>query len=1092
MPPVIKVGDQNVLVETKDFSLAKFSFDKFNPIQSRVLDYYDKNNNIVVSASTSSGKTALSEMVLSYEIRILNGKGIYLVPLKALAQEKYDEWTDKNHHFFDLKVSVCTGDYRMSADRKKELDNADLIIMSYEMFNCRVRNVNSERSEFLLSVGTLVVDECFPAKTRVCIENNIALPIKRIIEDDSIKHVLSYDENSGQIIKKKILRKITKNLSGGLLSIKHQYGSFTCTDNHKIYTYNRGYIEAKDLKPGDKLKWIEISNELTCPLCGEEFKNKQALVPHYLYKHISPGKNAVHVHSKKICPKCGKEIDNYGYASHVKWCGIEKIPEPPKSTICDICGKVFESFSKKVSHEMHHGRSKESYLESAAKAAQTCKTSAKYIAAMKKMGLNRMGKNNPVHTCPGTIEKLKKIGRDRWDSLSEEQKQAQIQRFINAPLKKTSNTSLEKFVEKVSIGLPIRRTSGGNFWLKFKNKKSKNPDFKVNGVKKVIEIGDTEYWHTNEEIAQTVMNYRDIGYQCLYLTNKDVLQGENYVRKIIEVFLANHTSEVLSVKKWGRGGIDKVYNLEVEDTHNYFANGVLVSNCHLVGSPSRGHHLESALMKFTEVNTKCRLVLLSATMPNVDELANWVSFILTNNNTVLIKSNYRPCPLFIHYEKYYDGERNYYDNEKEKVNSALEVVEYYPDDKFLVFVHTKGTGKLMLEALRDAGIKAEFHNGDLEKSQRLKIEKEFKEGKGLRVIVATSTLAAGINCPARRAVIVGVHRGLDEVEVNDILQMCGRSGRPQFDPAGDAYILLPEKMYDLHKARLKTPQLIQSQMLDHVNGHHKALAFHLVSEIHQESIKNKDDVHHWYKRSLASFQANTLDDSVVDHTMDLLKKCGAVWEEDGQYTITSIGKIASLFYFSPFDVSDLKKNFTNLFDNNKQDDDIWLSVALANLDTHKFGIVSRAERDAMNAYANQVHMNFGRGTIWEPVIKIGYIYHQALNALTNPVFVSLTRTLQSDFPRLNQVLQAIDGFTGKWGKQHWFNDLQLRVIYGVKGPMVILCALPGVGKARATKLWNAGIQSYIDVINNPDKVRKLTGLKTDKVDEILLEAKRLL
>jgi replicative superfamily II helicase len=672
MPPITQVADSKVLVDTLTFPYAKFPFEKFNVVQSTIVDYYDKDNNLIIATATSSGKTVVGEMCLSYEIRKRGGKGLYLVPLKALAQEKIDDWTDKSHHFGDLKISICTGDYRLTAERKAELDDADLIIMSYEMFNSRVRNIGSERSEFLLKVGTLVADEV-----------------------------------------------------------------------------------------------------------------------------------------------------------------------------------------------------------------------------------------------------------------------------------------------------------------------------------------------------------------------------------------------------------------------------------HLLTVPNRGDHLEAGLMKFTELNPNCRLIFLSATLPNVDEISNWVSFILNHKQTILLKSTYRPCPLNLHYEKYFDGERNYYDNEAQKVNMALEIVEYYPDDKFLIFSHTKGTCDLMKNALKSAGIKCEVHNADLDKTKRTKIEKEFKTDKDLRVIVATSTLAWGLNLPARRVIILGVHRGLDEVAIYDITQMVGRAGRPAFDPAGDAYILLPERTYDMHRARIKKPQLIQSQMLAQAAEHHKVLAFHLVSEIHQENIKDRSDVHHWYERSLACFQSNDLNDVIVDNTLDLLKKCGAIWEEDGKLTTTAIGKIASLFYYSPFDVSDLKRNFTHLFDENKQSDDLWLSVALSNIDTHKFNIVSKAERDEMSLFANQVKTRFP-GAVNEPCVKAAFAYHQMLNGLSNPVLQSLTRTLQFDFPRLNQVLQALDGFGGKWAKKSWWNELQLRINYGVKGPMLTLCQLPNIGKARATKLWNAGIRSLLDIVVDPVRVKKLTGLKEDKVKEIILEAKSLL
>lgn len=672
MPPIIKVDDAE-RVNTKDYPYAKFPFDTFNPVQSRAFEYYNKDVNFIAACLTSSGKTVLSELFISHDIRVNQKKCIYLVPFRSLAQERINEWTSDKHHFADLKVSVVTGDYRLTVERQAELDAADLIVMSYEMFNNRVRNMDSERSEFLLKVGTLVCDEF-----------------------------------------------------------------------------------------------------------------------------------------------------------------------------------------------------------------------------------------------------------------------------------------------------------------------------------------------------------------------------------------------------------------------------------HSIGIAGRGDHIEAALMKFTEINKACRLVMLSATVPNVEELSEWISFILNHKHTVLLKSKYRPCPLNYHFEKYWDGERTYEDNEQQKVNMAQEIIEYYSDDKFLAFVHTKKTGDLLKRALASAGIKSEFHNADLDKAQRIKIEESFKNGDDLRVIIATSTLAAGINMPARRVVILGVHRGLDEVEVFDLHQMCGRAGRPQYDPMGDSYILLPESTYDIHKSRIKTPQVIQSQMLDHNTNHHKVLAFHIVSEIHQGLIKSKEDVHHWYKRSLAYFQTKELDDSTVDGVMELLRKYGAVWEEEGQYTVTSIGKISSLFYYSPFDVSDLKWNFNKLFDERQENDDIKLVIALANLDTHRFGIVSKAEREEMADFVNNAWIKVGRNVVKEPVMKIAFAYHELLNGRPNKIFASVMRNLQFDFPRLNQVLQSIDGFTGNWQKKPFFKELQLRMNYGVKGPMVNLCQLPNIGKVRANKLWQAGIKSIKDVSNNPDIVRKITGLKADKVQEVLDEARKLL
>ena len=97
----------------------------------------------------------------------------------------------------------------------------------------------------------------------------------------------------------------------------------------------------------------------------------------------------------------------------------------------------------------------------------------------------------------------------------------------------------------------------------------------------------------------------------------------------------------------------------------------------------------------------------------------------------------------------------------------------------------------------------------MDKGKRIALEKRFKNDPNLRVVVATSTLAWGVNLPARRVIILGVHRGLSEVATCDVAEMVGRAGRPQFDPVGDAYILVPEKDAQKHKDRLKTPQPIK-------------------------------------------------------------------------------------------------------------------------------------------------------------------------------------------------------------------------------------------------------------------------------------------
>ena len=218
---------------------------------------------------------------------------------------------------------------------------------------------------------------------------------------------------------------------------------------------------------------------------------------------------------------------------------------------------------------------------------------------------------------------------------------------------------------------------------------------------------------------------------------------------------------------------------------------LVIDESHLLTVAGRGDHLESGLMKFTKIAPDCKIVALSATMPNVSEISQWIES-LNGKETYLINSKYRPCPLSIHYETYEDV-GTYEMKEESKIDKVIDTLRKYKEDKFIVFVHSKNTGYRIKKYLDQQNIESEIHNADLDKEKRDKVEKRFKYGD-LRVIVATSTLAWGCNFPARRVIITGVHRGMSEVPTYDIAQMAGRAGRVGFDPKGDVHILLPKEL----------------------------------------------------------------------------------------------------------------------------------------------------------------------------------------------------------------------------------------------------------------------------------------------------------
>jgi replicative superfamily II helicase len=534
-------------------------------------------------------------------------------------------------------------------------------------------------------------------------------------------------------------------------------------------------------------------------------------------------------------------------------------------------------------------------------------------------------------------------------------------------------------------------------------------------------------------------------------------------------------------------------NLQSENNEFLRNCGTLVvDESHLLTVPSRGDHLEVGLMKFSQIARDPRIVFLSATMPNVDQIANWVGCSLVKKDTYLVHSEYRPCPLEIHYDEYETGE-SYDLTEEYKASSAVDLIKEHKDDKFLVFVHSKATGERIRSALEERGVVCELHNADLDKDKRHKVEQKFKSGD-LRVIVATSTLAWGCNFPARRVIIAGVHRGRTEVETYDIFQMAGRAGRPGYDPKGDVHILLPYGESDHHIDRLSTPKNIESQLLSYVgqeeDPRYKTLAFHLVSEIHYGQIKTIKDVHDWYSKSLAYFQYEDLDDSIVDKTIDLLTRVGAIKEVDGNYEATSVGKVSSIMYYSPFDVADLRRNFRTLFSKGLDQSDFALSLALGNVDTIRAGFVARAEKDEMSGFASKVYEAHG-SDFPESAIKGAYAYYCLLNGNQLGPFAAFAKGLQMDAERLVSVLNMLDSMAAKWNRRDYFNAAHLRIMYGVRPELIELCKIPNIGKVRAEKLYAAGFRRPPDLFKNPHLVKRLLNMKDEKIQEIMNSIKSI-
>ncbi len=102
--------------------------------------------NTLVAIPTASGKTLIAEMAMHNAIN-KGGKCLYIVPLRALASEKYEEFCNKG-----VKTGIATGDF----DRRDDLlGRNDIIVATSEKVDSLLRN----NATWIPDITLLVVDE---------------------------------------------------------------------------------------------------------------------------------------------------------------------------------------------------------------------------------------------------------------------------------------------------------------------------------------------------------------------------------------------------------------------------------------------------------------------------------------------------------------------------------------------------------------------------------------------------------------------------------------------------------------------------------------------------------------------------------------------------------------------------------------------------------------------------------------------------------------------------------------------------------------------------------------------------------------------
>lgn len=324
---------------------------------------------------------------------------------------------------------------------------------------------------------------------------------------------------------------------------------------------------------------------------------------------------------------------------------------------------------------------------------------------------------------------------------------------------------------------------------------------------------------------------------------------------------------------------------------------IVVDEIHLVGDETRGATLEALLARLRLLSDTTRVVGLSATVTNADELAAWLG-------AELLRSEWRPTVLVSQLVGY-EGSGSYHEVEVAKDLALLPIVEEIISEppgvdpstagSVLIFVGAKGAARAVaakIAGLPSTGDEEEVAAACLGKGvgfhyrgapQADEVLRRFR-ARDLRVLVATSGLSTGINVPARAVIVRDLSLGMSPIDVSQVQQMFGRAGRAGMEAEGFAYLLVPHNDRENWQQKLADGYTARSQL-------DRRLADAALAEIHLGSVGSVADLSRWYSTTFAASRGSSSTSS-LETLLAQLVDAGLVQRPDEHaIRITELGTL---------------------------------------------------------------------------------------------------------------------------------------------------------------------------------------------------------
>ena len=380
---------------------------------------------------------------------------------------------------------------------------------------------------------------------------------------------------------------------------------------------------------------------------------------------------------------------------------------------------------------------------------------------------------------------------------------------------------------------------------------------------------------------------------------------------------------------------------------------LVIDEIHLLGQ-DRGPALEVIISRMRHIaahtGSETRFIGLSTALSNARDLADWLGIPrdAKGNGVGLynFRPSVRPVPLEAHIQGYpgkfycprmatmnkpaYAAIQThssakpvliFVSSRRQTRLTALDLIAYAAsDDNPSQFVHMPEQElSTAVESVRDSALKHTLqfgiglHHAGLREPDRKLVERLYVEQK-IQILVATSTLAWGVNTPTHLVIIKGTEffdapsRRYVDFPITDVLQMMGRAGRPQYDKSGIAVIMVHEPKKSFYKKFLYEPFPVESSLPE-------VFSDHLNAEVVSGAVRTKQDVVDYltwtffFRRLVQNpsyynlegtkhAEINEFLSAMVEDSLSDLKKAGCVGVDDETDSLspTAMGRVASAYY----------------------------------------------------------------------------------------------------------------------------------------------------------------------------------------------------